>query len=83
MTLLLNGFTRLAWPGHYIILFVAYLKHTGVWPVVFYELWFDVNFFTFKLRFKIGVLAFSLAWPLFWLLFKKLGDFSQIIWSPC
>jgi hypothetical protein len=22
------------------------------------------------------------VWQLFWLLFKKLGDFFQIIWSP-
>jgi hypothetical protein len=43
--------------------------------VIFYELWFDVNFLTFKLRFEIGVLAFSLARPLFWLLFKKIGRF--------
>jgi hypothetical protein len=75
MTLLQNGFTRLAWPGHYIILLTAHLKHIGVWPVVFYELWFDVNFLTFKLRFEIGLSAFSLARPLFWLLFKKIGRF--------
>jgi hypothetical protein len=24
-----------------------------------------------------------LAWHLFWLLLKKLGNFFQIIWSPC
>jgi hypothetical protein len=34
----------------------------------------------FKKRFLIW---HYFIWHLFWLLFKKLGDFFQIIWSPC
>jgi hypothetical protein len=39
-------------------------------------------FGAFKLHFVVDILAF-LAWQILGQLFEKLGDFFQIIWSPC
>jgi hypothetical protein len=44
-----------------------------------------INLLDFHLNklFKKGFAIWHyFVWQLFWLLFKKLGDFFQIIWSP-
>ncbi len=48
-------------------------------PWASYLLHFHPN----KLFKNVFVFWHYLAWHLFWLLFKKLGNFFQIIWSPC